>query len=69
MNTEWIGVVYSPQHPVIIAFPRIACTVARIPGGGRVKQNVFMTRKLIQSVVEMAERTATKLRIEASRRP
>ena len=69
MNTEWIGVAYPPQHPVIIAFPRIACTVARIAGGGRVDQNVFMTRKLIQSVVEMAERMATTSRIEASHWP
>jgi CBS domain containing-hemolysin-like protein len=59
VNAEWIGVAYAPQYPVIFAFSRITRAVARIVGGGRVEQNVFMTRELIRSVVEMAERTSS----------
>ena len=46
-------------YPVVIAFSRIARVAARVFGGGRVEQNVFMTRELIRSVVEMAERTSS----------
>ncbi len=46
-------------YPVVIVFSRIARFAARIFGGGRVEQNVFMTRELIRSVVEMVERTSS----------
>lgn len=45
-------------YPVIFAFSRIARLVARIVGGGRSEQNVFMTKEQIRMVVEMAERGA-----------
>ncbi len=45
--------------PVVISFSRIARLASRAFGGGRVEQNVFMTRELIRSVVEMAERTSS----------
>ena len=46
-------------YPAVITFSRIARIAARVFGGGRVEQNVFMTRELIRSVVEMAERTSS----------
>jgi putative hemolysin len=46
-------------YPLVITFSRIARVAARGFGGGRVEQNVFMTRELIRSVVEMAERTSS----------
>ena len=46
-------------YPMVIAFSRIARVAARVFVGGRVEQNVFMTRELIRSVVEMAERTSS----------
>ncbi len=45
-------------YPVIFAFSRIARLVARVVGGGRSEQNVFMTKEQIRMVVEMAERGA-----------
>ena len=41
--------------PVVFVFSRLA----RVFGGGRIEQNVFMTRELIRSVAEMAERTSS----------
>jgi len=46
-------------YPVIIIFSRIARLFARLLGGGKVEQNVFMTREQIRSVVEMSERTSS----------
>ena len=45
--------------PVIIVFSRIARILARVLGGGKVEQNLFMTREQIRSVVEMSERTSS----------
>ena len=46
-------------YPVVMTFSRISRVAARIFGGGRVEQNVYMTRELIRSVVDMAERTSS----------
>ena len=46
-------------YPVIIVFSRIARLLARVLGGGKVEQNLFMTREQIRSVVEMSERTSS----------
>ena len=46
-------------YPVVFVFSRIARLLARLLGGGRVEQNLFMTREQIRSVVEMAERTSS----------
>ena len=40
-------------YPIIFIFSRVARLFARIVGGGKVEQNVFMTREQIRSVVEM----------------
>ncbi len=45
--------------PFIAVFSRISRFVARLFGGGYLEQNVYMTRELIRSVAEMAERTST----------
>jgi putative hemolysin len=45
--------------PIIIVFSRIARLFARLLGGGKVEQNLFMTREQIRSVVEMSERTSS----------
>ncbi len=45
-------------YPIVMGFSRMSRFAARVFGGGRVEQNVFMTRELIRSVVEMAERTS-----------
>ncbi len=45
--------------PVIFIFSRIARLAARALGGGRIEQNVYMTREQVRSVVEMAERTSS----------
>ncbi len=44
--------------PVIFVVSRIARVFARIFGGGKVEQNLFMTREQIRSVVEMTEMTS-----------
>ncbi len=44
--------------PVVIVFSRIARLVARLVGGGKIEQNVHMTREQIRAVVEMTERTS-----------
>ena len=46
-------------YPIIIVFSRIARLLARVLGGGKVEQNLFMTREQIRSVVEMSERTSS----------
>jgi len=43
-------------YPVIFVFSRIARLGARLVGGGKTEQNVFITREQIRMVVEMAER-------------
>ena len=46
-------------YPIIFVFSRIARLLARLLGGGRVEQNLFMTREQIRSVAEMSERTSS----------
>ena len=43
-------------YPVIFVFSRVARLAARIVGGGKTEQNVFITREQVRMVVEMAER-------------
>ncbi len=42
--------------PIIFIFSRVARLAARLVGGGKSDQSVFITRELVRSVVEMAER-------------
>jgi CBS domain containing-hemolysin-like protein len=42
--------------PIIFVFSRVARLAARLVGGGKSDQSVFITRELVRSVVEMAER-------------
>ena len=44
--------------PVIFVFSRVARLAARLAGGGKSDQAVFITREQIRTVVEMAERSA-----------
>ncbi len=44
--------------PLVFVFSRIARLAARLAGGGKSDQNVFITREQIRTVVEMAERGA-----------
>ena len=46
-------------YPVIFIFSRIARLIARLVGGGKVEQNLFMTREQIRLVVDMTERTSS----------
>tara|TARA_Y100001960_G_scaffold328901_1_gene418837 strand:- start:4045 stop:5304 length:1260 start_codon:yes stop_codon:yes gene_type:complete len=46
-------------YPLVVAFSRVSRFAAQVFGGGHLEQNVYMTRELIRSVVEMAERTST----------
>jgi putative hemolysin len=46
-------------YPIIFVFSRIARFIARLLGGGKVEQNLFMTREQIRSVVDMTERTSS----------
>lgn len=46
-------------YPVIFVFSRIARLIARLLGGGKVEQNLFMTREQIRLVVDMTERTSS----------
>ncbi len=46
-------------YPLIFIFSRIARLCARLFGGGKVEQNLFMTREQIRAVVDMAERTSS----------
>jgi CBS domain containing-hemolysin-like protein len=45
-------------YPVIFIFSRVARLAARLAGGGKSDQTVFITREQIRAVVEMAERSA-----------
>jgi putative hemolysin len=45
-------------YPVVFIFSRIARLVARLVGGGKSEQNVFITREQMRTVVDMAERGA-----------
>jgi putative hemolysin len=42
--------------PIIFIFSRVGRLSARLIGGGKSDQSVFITRELVRSVVEMAER-------------
>ena len=46
-------------YPIIFIFSRVARLAARLVGGGKVDQNVFMTREQIRAVVDMTERTSS----------
>ncbi len=46
-------------YPLVFIFSRLARLLARLLGGGKVEQNLFMTREQIRSVVEMTERTSS----------
>ncbi|MEM7195411.1 MAG: hemolysin family protein [Pseudomonadota bacterium] len=46
-------------YPIIFVFSRIARLAARVFGGGKLDQNVFMTREQIRAVVDMTERTSS----------
>ncbi|MEA3410112.1 MAG: hemolysin family protein [Pseudomonadota bacterium] len=45
-------------YPIVFVFSRIARLVARLVGGGKTEQNVFITREQIRMVIEMADRSA-----------
>jgi putative hemolysin len=45
-------------YPVVLVFSRIARLCARIVGGGKTDQNMFITREQMRMVVDMAERGA-----------
>ena len=45
-------------YPLVFVFSRIARLCARLAGGGRTEQNVFITREQMRMVVEMADRGA-----------
>jgi Mg2+/Co2+ transporter CorB len=46
-------------YPIVFIFSRVARLLARLLGGGKVEQNLFMTREQIRAVVEMTERTSS----------
>ncbi len=50
---RWFSYLF---YPLIFVFSRIARQAARIVGGGRTEQNVFITREQLRTVLEMAER-------------
>jgi CBS domain containing-hemolysin-like protein len=45
-------------YPLVFVFSRIARVCARLVGGGKTEQNVFITREQMRMVVDMAERGA-----------
>jgi len=45
-------------YPLVFVFSRIARLCARLVGGGKADQNVFITREQMRMVVDMAERGA-----------
>jgi putative hemolysin len=45
-------------YPVVFIFSRVARLCARLVGGGKAEQNVFITREQIRMVVDMADRGA-----------
>ena len=52
---RWFSLIF---YPLIFIFSRIARLCARAFGGGKVEQNLFMTREQIRSVADMAERAS-----------
>ncbi|MCY3768222.1 MAG: hemolysin family protein [Gammaproteobacteria bacterium] len=46
-------------YPLIFVFSRIARYLAKMLGGGKVEQNLFMTREQVRSIVDMTERTSS----------
>ncbi|MEA2079076.1 MAG: hemolysin family protein, partial [Pseudomonadota bacterium] len=46
-------------YPIVFIFSRVARLGARLVGGGKTEQNVFITREQMRMVVEMAERGAS----------
>ena len=46
-------------YPVVFIFSRVARLGARLVGGGKTEQNVFITREQMRMVVEMADRGAS----------
>ena len=45
-------------YPVVFVFSRIARLCARVLGGSKAEQAMFMTREQIRSVVEMSDMTS-----------
>jgi CBS domain containing-hemolysin-like protein len=45
-------------YPLVFVFSRIARLCARLVGGGKTEQNVFITREQMRMVVDMADRGA-----------
>ena len=43
-------------YPIVFIFSRVARLAARMVGGGKTDQNVYITREQIRTLVEMAER-------------
>nr|VFK36567.1 MAG: Hemolysin, contains CBS domains [Candidatus Kentron sp. SD]VFK39636.1 MAG: Hemolysin, contains CBS domains [Candidatus Kentron sp. SD]VFK78056.1 MAG: Hemolysin, contains CBS domains [Candidatus Kentron sp. SD] len=43
-------------YPIVFVFSRLARLAARLAGGGKTDQNVFITREQVRTLVEMAER-------------
>lgn len=54
-------------YPVVFIFSRIARLGARLVGGGKLDQNVFITREQIRMVMEMADRSANVDAFDRSR--
>ncbi len=46
-------------YPIVFVFSRVARLGARLVGGGKTEQNVFITREQMRMVVEMADRGAS----------
>jgi len=46
-------------YPLVFIFSRVARLAARLAGGGKTEQNVFITREQMRMVVEMADRGAS----------
>ncbi|MCV6638366.1 hemolysin family protein [Candidatus Albibeggiatoa sp. nov. NOAA] len=43
-------------YPIVFIFSRIAHLMARVLGGGKTEQNLFITREQLRSILDMAER-------------
>nr|VFJ86020.1 MAG: Hemolysin, contains CBS domains [Candidatus Kentron sp. LFY]VFJ97909.1 MAG: Hemolysin, contains CBS domains [Candidatus Kentron sp. LFY]VFK18356.1 MAG: Hemolysin, contains CBS domains [Candidatus Kentron sp. LFY] len=43
-------------YPIVFVFSRVARLAARLAGGGKTEQNLFITREQMRMLVEMAER-------------
>lgn len=46
-------------YPIVFLFSRVARLAVRLSGGGKIEQNVFITREQIRTVIEMADRGAS----------